>query len=217
MLRNMNKLISIITVAFLAVGCNLPVDKYEPVTSSPSTPAEPTQPAQPTTPGLALPTEIQISSEFSAEEQEGILEAIHDWSDRTYGAAKLVPVVGSNPDAPCQINPVEAFSPVEVHRSGRTTASGTHCNIQLATSVIELVSQRKWWVSETQSFRYEKGVTGVTRVFALQQLGTAFGIGTLNSGLMSEFYEETDDLDDAALQAFCSLHSCPEGFKADVQ
>lgn len=215
MLRNMNKLISIITVAFLIVGCSLPVEQ------SPAEPCPTTDPGTPAQqePGVTLPTEIQISTEFSAEEQLGILEAVEAWSDRTYGVAKLNPVLGNDPNHPCQINPVEAFTPVEEHRAGRVlSASGNHCSIQLATSVIKLIDDRKTWNQDTEMLeKSDKDVTGVTRVFALKQFGTIFGIPMLDSGLMSELYDKSDDLDDAALEAFCSIHSCPNGFKADAQ
>lgn len=202
------KKFAILILSLIALaGCT--VETAQPACDTPTTPVEP--PPVDTTPGLALPAQLQISPDFTPEEQEGILLAVSAWKTATNGAADVTPYVGSDPDAPCQINPVDAFYPEEVHRAGRTTASGIHCNIQLATSVIELVSKRKTWVSETQSFRYEKGITGVTRVFALKQLGTAFGIGMLDSGLMSEFYSETDDLDTASVEAFCSVRGCPNG------
>ncbi len=220
MLRNMNKLAYIITVAFLAVGCNFEVDKPPTHGHEPSQPtSEQPQPQPQPEPGVTLSTEIQISSDFSAEEQEGILEAISTWSDRTYGAANLLPVIGSNQDHPCQINPVDSFAPEEVHRAGRVSGSGTRCSIQMATSVVKLVSERKTWDPKTQTFSYDNvdGITGVARQFATNELGTLFGIPVLPSGIMAESYSNGEDLDNAALEAFCGIHSCPNGFKATAQ
>jgi len=216
MLRNMNKLIPIITIAFLVFGCSMPVE--QPPAGTPAEPCPVVEPPVQQGPGVNLPTEIQISPDFSAEQLAGILEAIHDWSDRTYGVAKLNPVIGTNPDAPCQLNPVDHFEPEEVHRGGLASGSGIHCSIQLATSVIKLIDARKTWNQDTEMLeKSDNDVTGVTRIFALKQFGAIFGIPQLETGLMSENYDKSDDLDDPALAAFCGLHECPNGFKAGAQ
>ena len=211
MLRNMNKLIIILTALLVATGCDFTTpgeyDRFKPsLVHAPDYTGVPE--------GLVFPSSVQVSSDFTAEELDGVLQSIDAWKVRTNGVVKLDVTIGNDPEAPCRIFPVDGLIPDAETALGFTRSgwSYTSCDIEISRQMIQ--EQQDAITSHRGKTR---DMTTVMFQISMHEFGHVFGLAHVEepSSIMFHSYSPKNvTLDDDALNAFCEHRGCPDGTAA---
>lgn len=197
MFRGMNNFILVLAALLAVAGCAAPDQSgFEPPLVSPVDSSESRH-------GLVFPSTLQVSAEFSAEEQEAIVSAVDRWKARTNGRANLSVTVGDDPTAPCRIH-LGVYEPLpEGIVQGEAVDAGRsfECEVKLARDGLKSSSAK-------HKTPYAKAVEQVT----VHELGHVFGLEHLDDGIMFWAFDPKNFLlDDMAAEAFCSARGCPDG------
>ena len=203
MIRGMNKILLVLTALLVATGCDF-VDHEKWQTSHVEAPDFSKYPR-----GLIFPATLQISPEFTVEEQQAIVAAVDLWKARTNGMADVTPVVGDDQMQKCNIRPVA--EPLEGAPSAMAVSEGAPqlnaCNILVVRKQIDF-AKSLWDDAPSHDVMVEQVVT--------HELGHVFGLEHLEDQKSIMFWSyETQNvgLDDEAVVSFCNLRGCPNGMR----
>lgn len=207
MLRNMNKLIILLASLLVATGCDFA--DHNSHGFEPSIVEAPDKSGWPA--GLRFPMSLEISPDFTPEEQAGIVQAVDRWKERTNGVADVTPFIGTMADSPCRVSvleniPDDAVSPSEIGQAVGAP-NWAKCNIHLIRSEMEYIG----------SFERAPDYTTIVDQVMTHELGHVYGLGHLDDpkSIMAASYDFGNvTLDDSAINAFCELRGCPNGIGA---
>jgi len=153
--------------------------------------------------GLIFPSAIQMSTEFTAEEQEAIVSAVDLWKARTNGSANLTIVIGDDPTAVCRAH-LGTYPPQpEGAILGESVGYGRQDGCELILDRAALASSAK---------RHNTTFIKAFEQVATHELGHIFGLEHLDDGVMFYAFDPAHfGIDDLAVDAFCALRGCPSG------
>lgn len=144
-----------------------------------------------------LPASIAVGDGFTAEQTEAIFSAADAWTQATKGAAKFQFFVGNG------ANIDFATANLDPHTTGETHVS----DAESATIRIDLNAVQ----FEIDDLEERHPALPVMKDTAMHELGHAFGLPHLQSGLMKAKGYSGACVDQLALDAFCGNYNCPTG------
>ena len=139
-----------------------------------------------------LPSQMSVSPSFGAQ-AEIVLQAADEWRTATGGVADLSPSIGN--DGAVKVRQVFDGSADYV---GITSTETWTANVNIDMTTLRSESSKQHLSTDVE-----------LKDTVMHELGHAFGIGHLPTGLMKAEGYGGGCVDQAALDAFCETYGCP--------